>query len=391
MSETLLILGASVRAAAASAVRAGLRPRCVDLFADADLARLAPVERVAKYPCGFWDAARRAPAGPWMYTGGLENYPAVVDRIAAVRPLYGNPGAALRRVRDPWQLADVARDAGLPCPQLAHSGEGLPRDGSWLRKALRSSGGLRVETWNADNPAGLSTRGWYFQERIGGPSYAALFVAAGGRCEPLGITRQYVGGDGELGSHTGAPPFHYAGSIGPVSLPGESHAKLEQLGAALASQFGLSGLFGVDLVLGGGGLWPIEVNPRYPASAEVLERAMAFSAVGCHVAACRDRRLPELRSQPSGETVSGKAILYASKTLSLDAAACVALCEMNDSGQLPSAADIPAAPGEFPAGAPIVTLLADGQSADQVARRLAQRIDELRRRLSSVAAGPLRG
>ena len=44
--QNLLILGASTRAAAFSALRAGLAPRCVDFFADRDLAAVCPVERV---------------------------------------------------------------------------------------------------------------------------------------------------------------------------------------------------------------------------------------------------------------------------------------------------------------------------------------------------------
>ena len=43
----LVIIGASARAAAFSAHRAGMRPWCVDLFGDADLARRFPVRRVA--------------------------------------------------------------------------------------------------------------------------------------------------------------------------------------------------------------------------------------------------------------------------------------------------------------------------------------------------------
>ena len=45
-SETVLIIGASTRAAAFSALRAGLTPRCLDYFADRDLAAICTVDRV---------------------------------------------------------------------------------------------------------------------------------------------------------------------------------------------------------------------------------------------------------------------------------------------------------------------------------------------------------
>src|SRR5205807_295367 len=79
----LLIFGASARAAAFSALRAGLRPWCADLFADADLAARAPVRRVTgRYPADFLRHLDAAPPGPWIYTGGLENRPYLVERMA---------------------------------------------------------------------------------------------------------------------------------------------------------------------------------------------------------------------------------------------------------------------------------------------------------------------
>src|SRR3954469_6116964 len=100
----VLIVGASVRAAAHSALRAGLRPGGIDLFADCDLAAIGPAVRVPPeaYPEGLEDRAAAQPSGPWMYTGGLENDPELVDRIARKRPLWGVRGDALRAVRDPF-------------------------------------------------------------------------------------------------------------------------------------------------------------------------------------------------------------------------------------------------------------------------------------------------
>ena len=43
------------------------------------------------------------------------------------------------------------------------------------------------------------------------------------------------------------------------------------MGAALADVFDLCGLFGVDGVVRGNRFWPVEINPRYTASMEVLE------------------------------------------------------------------------------------------------------------------------
>ena len=80
---SVVIIGASTRATAFSADRAGLRPWCIDLFADADLERRFPVRRVPieKYPRGLIAAMRDAPEGPVIYTGGLENHPELIGQI----------------------------------------------------------------------------------------------------------------------------------------------------------------------------------------------------------------------------------------------------------------------------------------------------------------------
>src|SRR5437879_3212295 len=101
MTGQVIIVGASVRAAAYSATRAGLEPYAIDLFADRDLTAICPAVSIERYPYDFLPQLAAAPRAPWIYTGGLENYPSLVDKLAAIRPLMGNSGCVLRAVRDP--------------------------------------------------------------------------------------------------------------------------------------------------------------------------------------------------------------------------------------------------------------------------------------------------
>src|SRR5437762_79510 len=140
----LTIVGASARAAACSAVRAGFVVHAADLFADADLCRIAEATRVRDYPHGLAAVLAGPQTGGWMYTGALENYPKLVDEWSRLRRLWGNAGDVLRGVRQPRELADALGRAGLPCPAVTFDGGPLPRDGTWLRKAFRSAGGARV-------------------------------------------------------------------------------------------------------------------------------------------------------------------------------------------------------------------------------------------------------
>src|SRR4051812_25887196 len=172
----LLILGASVRAAAQSAWRAGLETVAIDLFADRDLAGPHPARRIepASYPHGLERLAAEVSPGPWIYTGALENHPELIDRIAESRPLWGISGDALRAVRDPMTMSSALARRGLPAPEVRATADGLPRDGSWLVKPRASAGGRRIEPLEG----GAVPPRWpvTYQRRIDGESLAALFL-----------------------------------------------------------------------------------------------------------------------------------------------------------------------------------------------------------------------
>src|SRR5262245_13211474 len=242
--ESLLIVGASARAAAFSALRAGLRPECADLFADADLRAPCPVWPVGAkgYPRSFLDVPALREAGPWVYAGGLENRPDLIDEIARRRqPLWGNPADVLRRVRSPFAVRDALAGARLPCPAV-WAGDAPPPDRRWLLKPWHGAGGSGIRHWNGSGP--LLRWPFYWQEFIEGESCAAVYVGDGQTARLLGVTRQLVG---EPWLH--AAPFHYCGSVGPLSLDASRRQAFAHVGSALGHSFGLKGLFGVDCVL----------------------------------------------------------------------------------------------------------------------------------------------
>src|SRR5262245_47899862 len=205
--DNLLIFGASVRAAAFSALRAGLRPWCADLFADADLRGRCPAMRLpGRYPLDFLKLIGTEVPGPWMYTGALENHPFLVSQLADRRELWGNNAAALLAVRNPYALGEVCRRMNLPAPRT-EPGPRPESGGRWLVKPIAGAGGAGIHFWSPDAPPARDT---YLQEYVEGEPVAALFVAAGGQARLLGLTRQLVG-EGWLN----APAFRYCGSVGP--------------------------------------------------------------------------------------------------------------------------------------------------------------------------------
>jgi predicted ATP-grasp superfamily ATP-dependent carboligase len=346
----LIIVGASVRAAAESALRAGFRPWCADLFADADLCAIVPDAvrcPVEQYPTCLLRILSTAPRAPWIYTGALENHPRLIQKMAAVRPLWGNGAAALRLARSPFEVARILRDADLDAPAISPAGADLSRDCRWLRKPLAGSAGQGIEfadTANADNSR------HYYQQFIEGTPMSAVFVRAGPEVQLLGVTEQLIGVP-----WLNAPPFRYSGNIGPVALSTRLEQRLMRIGRAIGDGCGLLGLFGVDFVLDGDRPWVVEVNPRYTASVEVLELATGVSAIGAHSVAYGSS--PRARVPPQEGPVCGKAILYAKDRITFPGL---------PPSEYPGArfADVPCQGEEIEAGWPILTLLAWAESID---------------------------
>lgn len=360
MSETsLLVMGASVRAAAFSALRAQLQPWCADLFADADLRARCTSVRIAaaQYPAFFNQIAGSAPPGAWIYTGALENYPALIHQLAAQRPLWGNDAGVLHKARDPVFVFEVLHTAGMACPRV-FPGTAEPTVGfDWLLKPYAGGAGIRM--WDGNSPAKVSSRQYFFQERIAGEPHAAIYVGDGQTAQLLGVTRQLVG---ESWLHAG--PFAYCGSIGPIDLEIRSMQMLQQLGLFLARGCGLRGLFGVDFVLVEGVPWPVEVNPRYTASVEVHEYATGTSMLALHQRAFEDAASAPV-SAAIAKQVVGKAILYAKEDLAFPATGRwqSALTRPAPIDHMPDFADIPN-PGErISSGRPILTFFARAPTA----------------------------
>lgn len=361
MAETiqkLAIVGASARAAASSARRAGFDVTAADLFADADLQRLEPVARIADYPAGLAAWLRDADCDAWMYTGALENRPELVSQLAALRLLAGNCGEPLVRSRDPLALQTELAEAGLAFPETRRSAEDLPRDGSWLCKTYRGASGSGV--WRLDGPdaatRALRDRAVY-QRFVAGASASAVFVCTSGGAGLLGMTRQLVGD-----ASVGAKAWQYSGSVAPLAVATEVGAQLSRLGELLESRLGLRGLVGVDLVIESGRAWVVEINPRYSASVEVIELATGVSAVAAHLAACAGS-LPAAPPAPAGERVFGKVVLYAKR-------AAVVSGEFFDwaiehiEADARRLADLPHAGATIAAGQPVLTVLVAAPAPD---------------------------
>ncbi len=403
----LTIVGASIRAAAWSAQRAGFDVSGGDLFADVDTHHWAAVTCPPDYPAGLGAVIEAAPPGPWMFTGGLENQPELIAAWAARRPgLWGSLPAALRAAREPAVWNAALAEAELPWVEWRFDHARLPRDGTWFAKRLAGSGGLHVEPWAGQAlPQGEGR--WFFQRVVEGCPAAALFVAGRSGCRLCGLTQSLA-----PAPWTGARGLQYAGSIGPVTVPETTLEQIERMGQVLTAACGLRGLFGVDGVLEPRGddalsFVPVEINPRYTASMEILERAGLGSALVLQAAACGsfdDQQAPVVGGErgelwPGANRLAGfpsnadrdapvcvgKAIYYTREPAVVSPRLAETLRALALEPALGAWADVPAAGSRVEAGWPVATALAYGEDSAAVLAQLRRQLSWLRSQLTTAS------
>jgi predicted ATP-grasp superfamily ATP-dependent carboligase len=329
----LLIAGVSVRAFAQSAVAAGYEVTAVDAYGDLDLRGVAEVIEVPA-PYTAMAAARLSRmvrCDAVAYTSNFENHPAALAVLAADRTLIGNPASVVARAREPGAL-----------PGSAAVRTSAPSRGDWLLKPRASGGGHGIRPWRVGQPI---PRGACVQERVEGAPGSVVFSAAG----VLGVTRQLIGDPA-----FGATGFRYCGNILVDAEPQHQH-----LAETATATFGLTGVNGIDFIVRerDGVAVPIEINPRYTAAMELVERRDGVSIAGAHVGR------PTTRCQGVGTV--GKAIVYARRAVTVG--------DTRDWLGDDSVADIPMPGTRVPSGRPICTVFAAGVDAEVCYARLVDR------------------
>lgn len=401
--QPLIIVGASVRAAAQSAVRAGFAPWCIDQFADQDLAEIADEVRIiTDWPGGITDVFQDSPQADWLYTGALENAPELVKALSRQRRLLGGDDDVLTRVRDPRWIAATLQAASLPCLPIIGPAASLAdlqplladRKGAfgdeWLVKPLASAAGIGICRWNDHELQSPETTPSYLQKQAHGQVISGLYLGCEGTSQLLGLCDQLCGH-----LETGASEFLYGGSLGPLSTDDvaiRTFEQAQQISRAIAQRAAsenaaLMGLFGIDFILDeDGDLWTLELNPRYPASAELYERVFGWPLMQWHVDACRGSGANLPGEIPRGDSGSsaGKLIIYAPGDIVAPNLASM-LVDFNLATEADLCiADIPRADTQINKGQPVCTLLVTGSRISRCRETLLSAATAFRKLLSEL-------
>lgn len=367
----LAIVGASARAAACSALQAGHEVVAADLFADVDLVARCPATRIDCWPEQFepW-LADQLPLDGWFYTGGLENYTQLVNRMARIAPLLGSGGEVLGLVRSPEAMGHLLTAAGCRVPETIIA-EPPVGEAAWLRKHRLSCGGMGISRYESLSTPQCETQPEevYHQRFVAGESISAAYVAAQSQCVMLGATEQIIGRD-----WTRAGEFQYSGSVGPLDRGDARDVALVAAGEAVARESHIVGLFGIDFIIDTAGqLWFLEVNPRYTASMELIEQISELSMIETHLTACRDGILPHpqaaMRRNWNSTRFFGKAYVFAQRDVAVGDLRDNDLCDVPPRGQV------------IAAGNPVATVMATASHRSDVEPKLRSRAATLEKTL----------
>ena len=402
--KTLIIIGASTRAACQSARRSGFECWCIDQFGDDDLVQNAARVSISRdWPFDLVDLARQAvnesPDPAILLAGGPENHVSVVAEFCKLAPLLGCDVSEISRLRDPAWIQNTLAASSLPA--LAVQMHGMPDPTrTWIRKRFKSSGGIGVrrfepcETKSQEpSPIGL-VAGEFVQEFVetrnnpGAMELSGLYLVNDESVQFLGLCQQWIGEQS-----AGASGFQYSGSVGPLAYGiqmsdsarhavSEADGLLSQaraVGDSLLTGNG-RGLVGIDFVWEprSRSLFCLEVNPRYTASIELYERIYGWPTITWHVdvscgllggtslndALCN----PMLATTRRQATCAAKLIVYATRD-SLSPA----WRDVTSNASWPSSveiADRPASGTPLFHGQPVCTLLTTAETPSDCKQRL---------------------
>lgn len=416
-----LLLGYSVRALAQSVADAVDQAPCsCDAFGDQDtldtsasaiqvdwtrsrFSRQNIVERCQAMLEGLVESSSKPYDPPFvLLAGGTENWPRLIAELAKRFTVLGPSEGQMRALRQPKFWKVVAEQSGLQFPESFFEVPSEPSSEWWAKpfaglwKPLTGAGGVGIQRISdraallekSRNEAGVG----YFQQEILGRNLGVSFCLSGhgddqSRVQLLGVTESWTAADWPAPTS-----FLYRGSWGPIELSAAQVESLLRLGGIIQEQTGLVGWLHVDLIEDfDGRLWLLEVNPRWAAGMEVLQRA-GREPVKHHLNAWLqvktakrgDDPLPHHAEGPvtehgNSELVFAKAVLYAENEIHLARDRLAALHQLSRDAfaDLPSASMAGSIIG---IGQPILTVGASAprSSPEQARQKLLDQLGERR-------------
>lgn len=351
--KQLLVTAQSGRMLAQMLVDAGIEPVVLDCFADLDTRQLSlatvkvPSLKLDDIKLAIKDLKQKYGLTHVVYGSGFENNPESLAFLEQDWIMLGNRSSVFRQFQDKKAFFRQLADLAIPCPEVVFS---PPDDGrEWLIKPMRGEGGVAIRRFNpADKNQDQGD--CYWQRRLYGQPYSALFVAGRGWVRVLGFNRQWTA---SFEGH----PFVFAGVGNHAQFPEADQNRVAEWLSKLVSVYPLRGLGSLDFILAEDGCYLLEINARIPASAQLYGKSVFIR----HLQGCLGVLNDANREQAGPAAYQ---IVYAPKTLTIP-----------DAIDWPTwAVDRPESGAIIGKGQPICSIIAAGKSPRQVSEQLSRRL-----------------
>ncbi len=321
-THNILVIGLDVVSLATSATKAGYKVYAVDYFGDQDLKRvchesLSIVKQTPGVTCGqlstnFSPEAllqltmgllKKNAIDATLLSTGLDDSPDVLFELNDVIPIRGNHPRVIERIRDKMKFFQELKRLGIPHPETAmaenfEEARKKAKDIGYpvLVKPSKGFGGVGIrkaqgpkELKQAFQHASLVDEKVLIQEYISGTPASVSLISSNNETITLTLNEQLLGVN-ELGQEE---PFGYCGNVVPLVTTRSVMNRCKNTAERIASHFGLVGSNGMDFVISKEGIpYVVEVNPRFQATLECVERVLGINMVEAHMKACLQGILP---------------------------------------------------------------------------------------------------
>lgn len=372
-------------------LRMGVDCHVIDQFEDVDTAMICPHRTSRIGPLkNLLDFKNQISASSGViFAGGLEGLardPDALETVQRIARRWHSSTTTLQTLSDPRKLNQMLEDSGVSrfpfCETTDHfQTDFIVKDLTRSGTAQRFSSGQRysgAQRYPGGQRFDLESRGPHVvaQEAIAGDSIAAIFVAEstgdGDRAvRSIGVSQQL------LGLPFSDRSLMWCGSLTGYAFSESQRAQMLSVGRAVGRGAHIEGVFGIDFIVNESGVWPVDINPRVPASAELfgakvmVEHLAAFDFEKKSTAI---RRLAEPRVSFRGKAVvfnlQRRPIVFSRGHFQrlTDKFPFRHLSDLESE----SIADVPQVGTEIQPGHPILTVFSARSSRGELCERLAQ-------------------
>ena len=275
----VLVAGFATRHVATSAHNAGYEVHSVDSFCDLDLAAVTESRtrftELSELQGAVEDVCRRMHFDIIAATSCAES----LDLSSVGQKICGSDPKVAAYFLDKKNIQDFFEKNGIPCPKILPKGvcpamiKPCSGAGGWRNK--RAENARDEEEWCSL----WENEPYIRQELVEGVPCSVSCISDGKKAVAVSFNEQLLrGGSGERA-------YGFSGAVTPFKHPLESEiVRCAERAVALS---GCVGSVGVDFVAAADRFWAIEINPRFQATMDVVEKACGINLFQAHVDASR--------------------------------------------------------------------------------------------------------